>query len=152
MKNKLFIFFISFLFCTLKSFSSTLAVSQQTNTVPATPVLKPINSATTPIQAQNREVRQITNFESCVRAYQTSPDNLLLLVLAAINSSGYKIDEIQSRTGLASFVADNRSFLVSVTELDENSSLLKITPMNNSYNFSAAIVENIFLYLSNNMK
>ena len=79
-------------------------------------------------------------------------DNLFLLALAAINSSGYKIDELQSKTGLISFEAENLSFLISVTELDENSSMLKITPMINSYHFSPTIIENIFLYMTNNIK
>ena len=77
---------------------------------------------------------------------------MFLLALAAINSSGYVIDELQSRTGLISFQAENKSFLISVTELDENSSMLKITPMSNSYMFSPTIIENIFLYLTNNVK
>lgn len=115
---------------------------------PKTPTLKPINTATTATAIP----KQTVPFEHCVRAYQTSTDNLFLLTLAAINSSGYKIEELQSRTGLISFEADSKSFLVSVTELDENSSMLKITPMNNSYHFSPTIIETIFLYITNNVK
>ncbi len=123
---------------------------QQANIIktPVTPSLKPVNTATTTTQIPKTAV----SFESCVRAYQTSTDNLFLLALAAINASGYKIDEMQSRTGLISFDADGKFFLISVTELDENSSMLKITPMNNSYVFSPAIIENIFHYLTNNVK
>lgn len=124
-------------------------LNQGTNiSKPTTPQLKPVNTATTQTQVS----KQAISFESCVRAYQTSTDNLFLLALAAINSSGYKIDELQSRTGLISFEAENKNFLISVTELDENSSMLKITPMNNSYVFSPTIIENIFLYLTNNLK
>ena len=147
MKNKVLLTIILNCFITLSSMANT------TPTLPITPSLKPVNSATTStMQTQNQTIKHSTPFETCVRAYQTSTDNLYLLMLAAINSSGYQIDEIQSKRGLVSFLADNRSFLASITELDENSSMLKITPMNNSYNFSPAIIENIFLYLSKNMK
>lgn len=161
MKNKLFYSLIFAFIINTTSLANTPIVNSSTQTTTqqtlqqgtiinnqATPALKPVNSATTTVQ----QPRQTINFEHCVRAYQTSPDNLFLLALAAINSSGYVIDELQSRTGLISFQAENKSFLISVTELDENSSMLKITPMSNSYMFSPTIIENIFLYLTNNVK
>ena len=147
MKNKILLTLILNCFIELASMANT------TPSLPITPTLKPVNSATTStMQPQKQAIKHSTPFEACVRAYQTSTDNLYLLMLAAINSSGYEIDEMQSKRGLVSFIADSLSFLASITELDENSSMLKITPMNNSYNFSPAIIENIFLYLSNNMK
>ena len=156
MKNKLFYSLLGFCI-SLSAYANSPILQNLTQTTvqqgsvinkPVTPALKPINTATTPTQVQKQSI----SFTTCVRAYQTSPDNLFLLALAAINSSGYTIDEFQSRTGLISFVADDKSFLISVTELDENSSMLKITPMNNSYVFSPAIIENIFLYLTANVK
>ncbi len=161
MKKNNFIYsiLISFWICEL-CFANTPIVQNTTQTTPkqgtiinsqttpTPPALKPINTATT----QTAQTKQTVNFEHCVRAYQTSTDNLFLLALAAINSSGYKIEELQSRTGLISFEAEDKFFLISVTELDENSSLLKITPMNNSYYFSPTIIENIFLYMTNNVK
>ena len=156
MKNRIFSLLIFFLIFCLAGYSQTPVLESSTQATqqilqqakPVTPALKPVNPTTNLINQQ----KQLINFESCVRAYQTSPDNLFLLALAAINASGYKIDEMQSRTGLISFEAENKFFLISVTELDENSSMLKITPMNNSYFFSPTIIENIFLYLSNNVK
>ena len=93
-----------------------------------------------------------TNFENCVKTYSTSVDNLFYLTLAAINSSSYKIDEIQSRTGLITFVSGNKTFLVSVTQIDSKTSMIKITPADNSYAFSPVIPERIFNYLTNNIK
>lgn len=160
MKNKLFYSLIFAFIINTTSLANTPIVNNSTQTTTqhtqqgiiinkqTTPALKPINSATTTMQ----QPKQTINFEHCVRAYQTSPDNLFLLALAAINASGYVIDELQTRTGLISFQAENKYFLISVTELDENSSMLKITPMNNSYIFSPTIIENIFLYLANNVK
>ena len=157
--NLIYSILISFCICEL-CFANTPIVQNTTQTTPkqgtiinsqttpTPPTLKPVNTATT----QTAQTKQTVNFEHCVRAYQTSNDNLFLLSLAAINSSGYKIEELQSRTGLISFEAEDKFFLISVTELDENSSLLKITPMNNSYYFSPTIIENIFLYMTNNVK
>ena len=155
MKNNkiLFLFLLIFL-CGNKVIAQTTSPANTPPQQVTTPILKPVNNATTITQQQTTQsaTKQSISFESCVRAYQTSTDNLFLLILAAINSSGYKIDEMQSRTGLISFVAENRSFLASVTELDENSSMLKITPMNNSYAFPPTVLEQIFLYLTNNVK
>lgn len=158
MKKNNFIYSILISFCICEFCFATTPIVQNTTatnpeqgkiiTSPTTPALKPVNTATTPTS----QIKQAISFEHCVRAYQTSTDNLFLLALAAINSSGYKIEEMQSRTGLISFEAENKSFLISVTELDENSSLLKITPMNNSYHFSSTILENIFLFMTNNVK
>jgi len=160
-KNKIFYSFLVFLCVCLVSHANTPVVQsstqvtpqqalQQANIIrpPTTPSLKPVSTATTVTQVPKTAV----SFESCVRAYQTSTDNLFLLALAAINASGYKIDEMQSRTGLVSFEAENKFFLISVTELDEHSSMLKISPMNNSYVFSPVIIENIFHYLTSNVK
>ena len=124
MKNRFFLTIILNCVVGLSAIANTTVATQQTQ--PTTPVLKPVNNATTTLQQNNQTIKESTPFEACVRAYQTSTDNLYLLMLAAINSSGYEIDEMQSKRGLVSFVANNRSFLASVTELDENSSMLKI--------------------------
>ena len=93
-----------------------------------------------------------TNFENCVKTYNTSVDNLFYLTLAAINANNYKVDEIQSRTGLISFVSGSKTLLVSITQIDTKSSMIRITPADNSYAFSPAIPERIFNYLNNNIK
>ncbi len=93
-----------------------------------------------------------TNFENCVRAYNTSVDNLFYLTLAAINHNNYKLDEIQSRTGYISFEAGNKALLASITSVNNKISMIRITPADNSYAFSPVILEKIFNYLTNNVK
>ena len=92
------------------------------------------------------------DFENCIKEYSTSVDNLFYLTLAAINANNYQIDEIQSRTGYIPFFVGKKPFLASITEVNNNSSMIKITPMDNSYAFSPSIIEKIFLYLSGNIK
>ena len=114
----------------------------------------PVIGAETAPKVSTEQKPQVvtTNFENCVKTYNTSVDNLFYLTLAAINASSYKIDEIQSRTGLITFVSGNKTFLVSITQIDSKSSMIKITPADNSYAFSPVIPERIFNYLTNNIK
>ena len=104
-----------------------------------------------PTQAQ-KQVVVSTDFENCVKTYNTGVENLFYLTLAAINANNYVIDEIQSRTGYISFQAGQKTLLASLTAINDKSSMIKITPMDNSYNFSQAVVDKIFLYLTTNIK
>ena len=93
-----------------------------------------------------------TNFEDCIKIYPISAENLFLLTLASINANGYKIDEIQSRNGLVSFFTGNKMLLASITKLNDSSSMIKITPMDNSYNFPNTIPIKLFNYINLNIK
>lgn len=104
------------------------------------------------VTSEPRPAVVTTSFENCVRNYNTSVENLYFLTLAAINASGYKIDEMQSRTGYISFSAGGKMLLASITKVNAKSSMIKITPMDNSYSFQPALIEKIFTYLSNNAK
>lgn len=121
-------------------FSCALA---NTNVIPT---VKP------PVVATPKPAVVSTNFENCVRTYNTSVENLFYLTLAAINANNFQIDEIQSRTGYITFNAGNKPLLVSITSVSNKASMIKITPADNSYNFSPVITERIFGYLTKNVK
>ena len=137
MKNKLF---LSFLTCICLS----LPIMAEVPVIGAENVPK--------VTAEPKPAVVTTNFENCVKTYNTSVDNLFYLTLSAINAANYKIDEMQSRTGLISFAAGGKTLLVSITQINSNTSMIKITPADNSYAFSPAIPDRIFNYLTNNIK
>ena len=137
MKNKLF---LSFLTCICLS----LPIMAEVPVIGAENVPK--------VTAEPKPAVVTTNFENCVKTYNTSVDNLFYLTLSAINAANYKIDEMQSRTGLISFAAGGKTLLVSITQINSNTSMIKITPADNSYAFSPVIPDRIFNYLTNNIK
>ncbi len=146
MKNKA-LFLIALIFINFPAFAESPVLQ---NTTPApkiqTTQTVPQNSSAT------KSPTVTTNFENCVRSYKTSVDNLFYLTLAAINANNYKIDEIQSRSGYISFWAGNKILLASITSVDNKTSMIRITPIHNSYAFSPILVERIFFYLTNNIK
>ena len=66
------------------------------------------------------------------------------MVLSSISKNSYKVEEIQSKNGLIIFKAYNKEFLANVTKVDSKTTLLKITPADNNYNFSYILLENLF--------
>jgi len=145
MKNKILI--LALLTAVIPAFAEGPVL--QSTTVP--PKIQTIQSAPK-VTSETKPAVVSTNFENCVRTYKTSVDNLFYLTLAAINANNYKIDEIQSRTGYISFLAGNKTLLASVTSVDNKTSSIKITPVDNSYAFAPILVERIFIYLTNNVK
>lgn len=131
-------------------FTTALPCFAEVPIIPAAPAVTPQNAPK--VSTEPKPAVVMTNFENCVKTYNTSVENLFYLTLAAINANNYKIDEIQSRTGLISFLAGNKSLLASVTAVNGKTSMIKITPVDNSYTFSPVIPERIFMYLTNNVK
>ena len=66
------------------------------------------------------------------------------MVLSSIAKNNYKIEEIQSKNGLIIFKVYNKEFLANITKVDFKTTLLKITPVDNNYNFPYSIIENLF--------
>ncbi len=132
-----------FIFSLLLSFCLFSCASANTSVMP---IVNP------PVVATPKPAVVSTNFENCVKTYNTSVENLFYLTLAAINANNFQIDEIQSRTGYITFNAGNKDLLVSITAVSNKTSMIKITPADNSYNFSPVIIERIFGYLTNNVK
>ena len=102
-------------------------------------------SLSTLITAQN------VQFENCTKVFNTDNVSLFYLTIAAINANRFTIDEIQSKSGYILFTAVNKQFLASVSNVNTNQGLLKITPADNNYYFQLGIVLNIFKYIELNL-
>lgn len=85
-----------------------------------------------------------------VQTYATSSENLLYLLLAAINEHKYSIQEIQFKTGSVLFKAYSKEFIASVCAKDGYNSFIKITPADNNYNFSPVLLQRLQSYIDAN--
>lgn len=94
---------------------------------------------------------QNVKFETCTKVFNTDNISLLHLVIASINANRFTIDEIQSKSGYVLFTAVNKQFLATVTNVNTNQGMLKITPTDNNYYFQPGIVLNIFKYIELNL-
>lgn len=93
---------------------------------------------------------QNIDFSKCTANFEMNSEKLFYLTISAINANNFEIEEIQSKMGYILFRAVNKSFLASISNVDDNYSLLKITPADNIYFFPYGIVYNIFYYVDLN--
>ena len=84
------------------------------------------------------------------KSYKTSSENLLYLLLSAINEQNYSIEEIQFKTGSVLFKAYTKEFIASVSTKDGFNSFIKIIPADNNYNFSPSLLEKLHSYIEMN--
>ena len=82
--------------------------------------------------------------------YNTDKKNLFYLSLGAINANRFKIEEIQTNNGYIIFSTGKNKYLATVSEIDKDNSILKITPCNNLYYFQPGIISNIYKYIDLN--
>ena len=83
-------------------------------------------------------------FSTCQRSFIKQSEPFFYIVLSSLAKNNYKIEEIQSKNGLIIFKAYNKEFLANITKVDFKTTLLKITPADNNYNFSYSLIENLF--------
>ncbi|MBE7712976.1 MAG: hypothetical protein E7Z87_04465 [Cyanobacteria bacterium SIG26] len=93
---------------------------------------------------------QNINFENCTKVFNTDNVSLFYLTVAAINANRFQIDEIQSKSGYILFTAVNKQFLASISNVNTNQGMLRITPADGIYYFQPGIVLNIFKYIDLN--
>lgn len=93
---------------------------------------------------------QNVDFKTCTRTYIMPADKLFYMAIAAAKENKFAIDEIQSKTGYILFTAAGKQYLASVVKIDNNKTMLKITPTNNNYFFAPGIVLNYFRYIDLN--
>lgn len=84
------------------------------------------------------------------KTYKTTSENLLYLLLSAINAQNYSIEEIQFKTGSVLFKAYTKEFIASVSAQDGYNSFIKIIPADNNYNFSPVLLEKLHNYIELN--
>ncbi|MBO6256919.1 hypothetical protein J6N69_02640 [bacterium] len=94
---------------------------------------------------------QNVNYQDCIKVFNTDNVHLMYLTVAAINANRFKIDEIQSRSGFVLFTAVGKQFLASVSNVNTNQGMLRITPIDDNYYFQPGIVANIFKYIEINL-
>lgn len=95
-------------------------------------------------------VSQDVDFLNCTRFFKLDNQKLFYLTLSGINANRFLIDEIQTKSSYVLFTAAKKQFLASVIAIDNQNSMLKITPCDNSYIFPIGIVQNIFKYIELN--
>lgn len=102
-------------------------------------------SLSTLVTAQN------INFENCTKVFNTDNVSLFYLTIAAVNANRFNVDEIQSQSGYVLFTAVNKQFIASVSNVNTNQGMLRITPADGNYFFQPGIVLNIFKYIELNL-
>ncbi len=95
-------------------------------------------------------VRTSSNLYDFSRTYKISSENLLYLLLSAINEQNYSIEEIQFKTGSVLFKAAAKEFIALVSSKDGYNSFVKIAPVDNSYNFSPVVIQKLHTYIEAN--
>jgi len=95
-------------------------------------------------------IRTVPTSLDFAKSYKTTSENLLYLLLAAINEHNYDIEEIQFKTGSVLFKAYTKEFIASVSSQDGYNSFIKIIPADNNYNFSPALIQKLHNYIELN--
>lgn len=98
----------------------------------------------------NSTIKALPNPIDFAKSYKTTSENLLYLLLSAINEHNYSIEEIQFKTGSVLFKAYTKEFIASVSAQDGYNSFIKIIPADNNYNFSPALLEKLHTYIEIN--
>ena len=107
-------------------------------------ILFPIAVAAEPQTNSEPAQTQTATFSLCQKSFIKQSEPFFYVVLSSIAKNNYKIEEVQSKNGLIIFKVYNKEFLANITKIDFKTTLLKITPVDNSYNFPYTIVENLF--------
>lgn len=91
------------------------------------------------------------SYEDCTKMFSgINKEKLFYLTLGAISANRFSVEEIQSYNGYIIFSAAKRNYLATIAGIDNNNSILKITPCNNVYYFQPGIINNIFRYIELN--
>lgn len=94
---------------------------------------------------------QNVKYENCTKVFNIDNVSLLYLTIAGINANRFTIDEIQSKSGYVLFTAVNKQFLATVSNVNTNQGMIRITPVDNNYFFQPGIVLNVFKYIELNL-
>lgn len=106
--------------------------------------------AQTPQAQQPATTYQNINYEDCTKIYNLDKEKLFYLSIGAINANKFKLEEIQTQNGYLIFSTGKNKYLATVAKIDNDNSILKITPCNNLYYFQPGIITNIYKYIDLN--
>lgn len=90
------------------------------------------------------------DFSKCTKEYNFPAEKLFYLALASVNANKFEVLEVQSKMGYILFSGANKEFLLSISKVSNNSSMLKITPADNVYHFPYGVIYNINRYIDLN--
>ena len=129
MKKNIFIILLSLIISNIQTFANTEVI----------PVASPA-------------VVPYTSYTRCIPAFPVSSEKLYYLTLAAINTNNYIPVEAQTRAGYILFSAGKKEFLATIAKAQDNISVIKITPANNSYYFPEELITSIFYTIANTLQ
>lgn len=101
-------------------------------------------------QEQSPVIPQNIPFENCTKMFPVNNEQLFYLTLGAVTANRFTIDEVQSANGYIIYTAVKQKYLATVSAIDKDNSILKITPCNNVYYFQPGIISGIFKYIELN--
>lgn len=93
---------------------------------------------------------QSIKYTDCNKIFNIDNVTLFHLTISAINSNRFTINEIQSKSGYILFTAVNKQFLATISNVNSNQGMLKITPADGNYYFQPGIIANIFKFIDLN--
>ncbi len=93
---------------------------------------------------------QNIKYTDCNKIFNIDNVTLFHLTISAINSNRFTINEIQSKSGYILFTAVNKQFLATISNVNSNQGMLKITPADGNYYFQPGIIANIFKFIDLN--
>jgi len=93
---------------------------------------------------------QNVKYTDCNKIFNIDNVTLFHLTISAINSNRFTINEIQSKSGYILFTAVNKQFLATISNVNSNQGMLKITPADGNYYFQPGIIANIFKFIDLN--
>lgn len=104
-----------------------------------------------PTMAETVVQTKIASTTDCVKTFPIGYEKLYYLTLAAANNYNYKIKEMQTKGGFIIFTDNNNKvFLASIVYVSSAKSMLKLTPCDNTYNFTVGTPNNMFSYIEAN--
>ena len=96
-------------------------------------------------QAQN------ISFKDCTKMFTVNKEKLFYLTLGAVTANKFSVDEIQTNNGYIIFTAANNKYLATISGIDADNSILKITPCNDIYFFPPGVILGMFKYVGINI-
>lgn len=93
---------------------------------------------------------QNIKYSDCNKIFNIDNVTLFHLTISAINANRFTINEIQSKSGYILFTAVNKQFLATISNVNSNQGMLKITPADGNYYFQPGIIANIFKFIDLN--
>lgn len=94
---------------------------------------------------------QNISFQNCTKMFSVNKEKLFYLTLSSISANKFTIDEIQTENGYIIFTAAKNKYLATISGVDADNAILKITPCNDIYFFPPGVYIGIFKYIDMNL-